>query len=179
MNCLALACGIVHSWACALVHQIRTARHLLAFARRWRSNPKALWIDPPPDLWRQTWRRVLTHDLSRFRWDETLAHARFTSRLHELLYNPDRYAGLLLELRESFGVHYARNGHHPEHYDGRIAEMTPWELIEMCADWCVSACHGCGRDECFACHDRLCPVDAESAEKIRSIMALMKGNRHA
>lgn len=79
--------------------------------------------------------RAIVHDLSKYHPDEAAAFARTAGRLRETTYGTEEYRALLREIKPAIERHYARNSHHPEHYDDGIAGMSYEDLIEMVADW--------------------------------------------
>lgn len=83
--------------------------------------------------------RGVNHDKSKLRSPEVEAFAEHTPRLEYLEYGSEAYERELEELQTTIDHHYAKNRHHPEHFDNGINDMTLVDLVEMLCDWRASA----------------------------------------
>ena len=79
--------------------------------------------------------RGVSHDRSKLESPEVEAFAEHTSRLAHLEYGSDAYNRELEELKTTLDHHYAKNRHHPEHFDNGINDMTLVDIVEMFCDW--------------------------------------------
>ncbi len=79
--------------------------------------------------------RAIIHDLSKYKWDEAKLFAEVVFDLRSTTYGTDEYRELLRRIKPSIEKHYARNSHHPEHYEAGLLGMQGLDLIEMVADW--------------------------------------------
>lgn len=89
-------------------------------------------------VWKTCWallKRSIVHDLSKFSREEADLFADVNSKLKGSTYGSDEYYAQLKRLQPALKHHYAHNSHHPEHYDGGIAEMDLLDVIEMLCDW--------------------------------------------
>lgn len=90
--------------------------------------------------WRLFW-RAQVHDLSKYGPYEAKRFARVLPRLRETTYGTDAYRELLDELKPALDHHYARNSHHPEHWEDRVKGrsgvegMDLYDFVEMYCDW--------------------------------------------
>lgn len=58
--------------------------------------------------------------------------------LSELEYGSEEYEKSKESLAPALTHHYAKNSHHPEHYEDGINDMTLVDLVEMVCDWKAS-----------------------------------------
>lgn len=79
--------------------------------------------------------RGVNHDKSKLESPEVEAFAEHTARLAHLEYGSEAYNHELEELRATLDHHYAKNRHHPEHFDNGINDMTLIDIVEMFCDW--------------------------------------------
>ena len=79
--------------------------------------------------------RGISHDKSKLESPEVEAFAEHTNRLAHLEYGSEAYNRELEELKTTLDHHYAKNRHHPEHFDDGINDMTLIDIIEMFCDW--------------------------------------------
>lgn len=76
--------------------------------------------------------RVQEHDQDKFEPDEeALAY-----QMGIYYPIPD---GVKPEIEKAEQLHYRRNRHHPEHFEGHMEDMTELDIGEMVADWTVDA----------------------------------------
>lgn len=83
-------------------------------------------------------KRALFHDDSKFEEPEVSGFMAMADelRLADTEYDSAEYRAILKKYHDStVGHHYAVNDHHPEHFQGGIAEMSLISLIEMLCDW--------------------------------------------
>jgi hypothetical protein len=80
-------------------------------------------------------RRAATHDASKLAEPELSVFDRVTPQLRELTYGSDEYRASLAAMGPALDHHYAANDHHPEHFQGGIADMHLMQLVEMLCDW--------------------------------------------
>ena len=79
--------------------------------------------------------RLLVHDQSKLTSPEVEAFDEWTPKLAKLEYGSEEYDASLEELKPALQHHYAKNSHHPEHYENGINEMTLMDVVEMLCDW--------------------------------------------
>lgn len=79
--------------------------------------------------------RGAVHDQSKLLSPEKEAHDRYNPRLRQAVYGTDEYRAILAEMGDIPQIHYARNRHHPEHFDNGINHMSLIDIVEMLADW--------------------------------------------
>jgi hypothetical protein len=79
--------------------------------------------------------RAHRHDRSKLESPEVEVFDRVTPELAELTYGSEEYKASLASMGVALQHHYAVNDHHPEHFDGGIAEMDLIQLTEMLCDW--------------------------------------------
>lgn len=106
-------------------------------------------VDSRPDTWRhihtvqtllmevikRLQRRALAHDQSKLESPEVELFDELTPRLAKMTYGTPEYLASLAELKPALTHHYARNTHHPEHYENGVNDMDLLDVIEMLADW--------------------------------------------
>lgn len=83
--------------------------------------------------------RGVCHDRSKLESPEVESFAEHNSRLKYLEYGTEEYSRELAELKPALDHHYAKNRHHPEHFDHGINDMNLVDLVEMICDWMASA----------------------------------------
>jgi hypothetical protein len=79
--------------------------------------------------------RSALHDSSKLEDPEKAMFDEFTPRLRALEYGTDEYKQTLQDMGPALAHHYAKNAHHPEHFEDGIQGMSLLDLIEMLADW--------------------------------------------
>lgn len=82
-------------------------------------------------------RRAVVHDLSKYRWDEARAFAEVIWDLRTTTYGSEQYKALLRQIGPALELHYARNAHHPNHYES-YAAMPQADRDEMLCDWAAA-----------------------------------------
>jgi hypothetical protein len=79
--------------------------------------------------------RATEHDASKLEPPEKPIFDEYTPKLKGSTYGSEEYKQHLAEMKVALDHHYAANGHHPDHFEGGINEMTLIDLIEMLCDW--------------------------------------------
>lgn len=79
--------------------------------------------------------RAAIHDNSKLQSPEKELFDIYTPKLKDSTYGSDEYKAFLSELKVGLDHHYAKNSHHPEHYEKGINGMNLFDLIEMFFDW--------------------------------------------
>lgn len=82
--------------------------------------------------------RGINHDKTKLESPEAEGFAEFNDRLKNLTYGTPEYQQNLDDLKPILAHHYAKNKHHPEHYQNGVNDMTFIDLLEMMADWKAS-----------------------------------------
>lgn len=82
--------------------------------------------------------RGINHDKTKLESPEAEGFAEFNDRLKNLTYGTPEYQQNLEDLKPTLAHHYAKNKHHPEHYQNGVNDMTFVDLLEMMADWKAS-----------------------------------------
>ena len=118
-NKLLFLLGVIEHWAKHTVHKLWVAWFL------WKLAGKLVW-------------RSLVHDLSKYGWTETKHFARTIRKLRNTTYGTDEYFALLESIKPAIEHHYAKNRHHPEHYENGIRDMGALDQLEMICDWCAA-----------------------------------------
>ena len=80
-------------------------------------------------------RRANVHDNSKLESPEKELFDEYTPKLKDSTYGSDEYKKFLSELKPALDHHYAKNSHHPEHYENGINGFDLFDLIEMFFDW--------------------------------------------
>ena len=80
-------------------------------------------------------RRANVHDNSKLESPEKELFDEYTPKLATCTYGSDEYKGYLKELKVALDHHYAKNSHHPEHYENGVNGFDLFDLIEMFFDW--------------------------------------------
>jgi len=75
------------------------------------------------------------HDQSKLVSPEKEVFDKFTPKLATSTYGSEEYKGFLAAMKPALDHHYAKNSHHPEHYENGIQGMSLLDLIEMLCDW--------------------------------------------
>jgi len=113
------ALGVVEHWTKHTIHKLWVAWFL------WRLASKLVW-------------RSIVHDLSKYGWTETKHFARAIRKLRNTTYGTDEYFALLDTIKPAIDHHYAKNRHHPEHFENGIRDMGAVDQLEMICDWCAA-----------------------------------------
>ena len=79
--------------------------------------------------------RAHRHDQSKLVDPEVSVFDEFTPKLRDSTYGSDEYKAYLVGMGEGLAHHYEINDHHPEHFDGGIADMDLLQVLEMLCDW--------------------------------------------
>ena len=80
-------------------------------------------------------RRAMVHDNSKLNSPEKQLFDEFTPKLANCTYGSEEYKLFLNELKVALDHHYAKNTHHPEHYENGMNGFDLFDLIEMFFDW--------------------------------------------
>ena len=83
-------------------------------------------------------RRIQSHDASKLSDPEKATFAEFTPKLKGSTYGSDEYKSFLEAMKPALDHHYAKNRHHPEHFNNGVHGMTIVDVIEMFCDWCAA-----------------------------------------
>lgn len=75
------------------------------------------------------------HDQSKLDTPEVELFTELTPLLADLEYGSQEYDEAKTKLKPALDHHYAKNGHHPEHYENGINDMDLLDLVEMIVDW--------------------------------------------
>ncbi len=79
--------------------------------------------------------RAANHDASKLSEAEKPYFDAETPKLRSLKFGTDEYAESLARLKPALDHHYAKNSHHPQHYENGIEGMDLFDLLEMLCDW--------------------------------------------
>jgi hypothetical protein len=79
--------------------------------------------------------RAAMHDRSKLQEPELSVFNEYTPKLRDSTYGSEEYKSFLEGMGEGLRHHYEVNDHHPEHFDGGIADMSLPQLTEMLCDW--------------------------------------------
>lgn len=82
--------------------------------------------------------RAAQHDQSKLEMPEVELFDKHTATLKDLEYGSPAYCKALKALGPALLYHYAKNSHHPDHYQNGVEDMTLIDLIEMLCDWMAS-----------------------------------------
>lgn len=82
--------------------------------------------------------RSNNHDLSKLTDEEKKYFDELTPKLATSTYGSEEYKKFLGELKPALDNHYAKNSHHPEHYENGINGMNLFDILEMFFDWKAS-----------------------------------------
>jgi len=80
-------------------------------------------------------RRARAHDVSKLGPPEVDTFTKYTPILAGLTYGSPEYRDALAQMGPALVNHYAKNSHHPEHFEGGILDMDLFDLLEMMIDW--------------------------------------------
>lgn len=75
------------------------------------------------------------HDASKLEEPERATFDRVTTRLRSLTHGSEEYEEARKGMGPALDHHYEVNDHHPEHFEGGIADMNLIQLTEMLCDW--------------------------------------------
>lgn len=79
--------------------------------------------------------RADAHDQSKLQPPELAYFTEYTDKLKGCTYGSAEYESYLKAMAPALEHHYARNAHHPEHYQNGVWDMNLFDLIEMFCDW--------------------------------------------
>ena len=79
--------------------------------------------------------RSVRHDQSKLVAPEVELFDKLTPQLATLTFGTKEYQESLDELKPALDHHYAKNTHHPEHYENGVDDMDLLDVMEMLADW--------------------------------------------
>ena len=74
------------------------------------------------------------HDLSKLQSPELELFTEHGPKLHTLTYSQEDYKESLKGLETALAHHYARNRHHPEHFENGVDDMNLSDICEL-FDW--------------------------------------------
>lgn len=83
--------------------------------------------------------RAEHHDDSKLGSVEKPIFDKYSQKLKQVEYGSEEYKSNLKQMQIALDHHYANNSHHPEHFANGIAGMNILDLMELVADWYVSA----------------------------------------
>lgn len=84
-------------------------------------------------------RRANCHDQSKLESPEKEYFDKYTPELAGLVYPSEEYTLSKAKLGPALEHHYAKNTHHPQHYENGIDGMNLFDVIEMFFDWKASS----------------------------------------
>lgn len=80
--------------------------------------------------------RAIVHDRSKLQEPELTGYQGLSEAVKGLQYGTDEYRAAFAPFKETIQRHYAKNDHHPEHFqDNEVRRMHLLQVIEMLADW--------------------------------------------
>ena len=79
------------------------------------------------------------HDASKLLHPEAEIFEKYTSKLSSVTYGSKEYKATTKKMAPAIKHHYAKNRHHPEHFENGMAGMTLMDLIELICDWDAAA----------------------------------------
>lgn len=82
--------------------------------------------------------RAIDHDKTKLDTPEVECFAKVNDELAKLTYNSDEYKVSLEKLTPALDHHYAKNRHHPQHFEHGIDDMNLVDIVEMFCDWRAS-----------------------------------------
>lgn len=88
--------------------------------------------------WRDWLWRAIRHDWTKYKWDEASSFAKHAFDLKKTEFGTPEYRNLLVAIKPAIDRHYARNDHHPEHWDGGYEAMSSIAKFEMICDWAAA-----------------------------------------
>lgn len=83
-------------------------------------------------------RRLLIHDLSKYRWKEAKWFLKENQKLRKLTYRSKEYLDALDRMRPGIEEHYKANRHHPEWHEQGLRGMNLIDELEMICDWAAA-----------------------------------------
>lgn len=83
--------------------------------------------------------RAMVHDSSKLQTPEKELFDLLTPKLKEVEYDSPEYKTFLEALKPALDHHYAKNAHHPEHYEDGVDGMNLFDVVEMFFDWKASS----------------------------------------
>jgi len=83
-------------------------------------------------------KRGEVHDESKLSEEELSIFVKYSPKLKSTTYGSPEYKQFLAEMKPALDNHYAKNSHHPEHFENGIRGMTLVDLVEMLLDWWAS-----------------------------------------
>lgn len=83
-------------------------------------------------------RRIRDHDASKLVDPEKTTFDRVTPQLKGSTYGSDEYKTFLADMKPALDNHYAKNRHHPEHFQDGVHGMTLVDIVEMFCDWAAA-----------------------------------------
>lgn len=92
-----------------------------------------LWI-----LIQELDKRAQVHDASKFEEPEASVLAQNLPLLDKAEYGSPQYQESLEKVKPALDNHYAKNRHHPQHFENGISEMDLLDILEMLVDWTAS-----------------------------------------
>lgn len=93
--------------------------------------------------------RALSHDDSKLREPELSAFASLPD-LSGIEYGSPEYKAGLEKIKPVIQGHYAKNDHHPQHFEDGVNGMSLMALIEMLCDWRAATERGLVEGEDYA-----------------------------
>ena len=101
--------------------------------------------------------RCISHDQSKLVDPEVHTFVEVTPKLKKTVFNSPDYNAIRNEMKPALDNHYARNRHHPEHYEHGVRSMTLIDVLEMLCDWLASSLRqpeGCIEKSIHFCQER-------------------------
>lgn len=81
----------------------------------------------------------MNHDKTKLESPEVEVFAEYTPKLATCSYNSEEYKKNLEEMQVALNHHYAKNRHHPEHFQKGVLDMNLIDILEMFCDWKASS----------------------------------------
>lgn len=82
----------------------------------------------------------LIHDEDKFFEDEFELFYQATDKFAQTDFGSSEYHEALSLIQPALKLHYARNSHHPDHYENGVNGMNLLDMIEMLIDWKKASC---------------------------------------
>jgi hypothetical protein len=79
------------------------------------------------------------HDASKLGDEERKMFAKYTPMLKNITYGSPEYEQCRKDMKPALDHHYAKNRHHPEHFEDLVSGMNLIDVIELFCDWFASA----------------------------------------
>jgi len=76
-----------------------------------------------------------THDQSKLGDAELSTFVEYTPKLKTSTYGSAEYKSFLTAMKPALDHHYAKNRHHPEHFEDGVDGMNLIDVLEMLLDW--------------------------------------------